>query len=73
MRLYLLINGIIFLLRNRYLRHEASIQLSASLRFSASCCRVQGAEVLSLILTIRCKNLSPQVSVLIHKLTALIL
>lgn len=54
----------LFISRLRYLQHEASLQLLPSLQFSATCARTQGSEVDSLMITLRCKNVSLQVSLL---------
>lgn len=57
--------------RLRYLQHEASLQLLPSLHFSATCARTQGSEVDSLVITLRCKNVSLQHSFNVIQLACL--
>ncbi|KAL5104194.1 hypothetical protein TcWFU_001008 [Taenia crassiceps] len=57
--------------RLRYLQHEASLQLLPSLQFSATCARTQGSEVDSLMITLRCKNISLQHSFNVVQLACL--
>ncbi|VUZ46640.1 unnamed protein product, partial [Hymenolepis diminuta] len=44
----------------RFLQHEASVHLLPSIQFTATCVRTQGSDVESLIVTMRCKNVSLQ-------------
>ncbi|CDS43316.1 EF HAND 1 calcium binding site [Echinococcus multilocularis] len=55
----------------RYLQHEASLQLLPALHFSATCARTQGSEVDSLVITLRCKNVSLQHSFNVVQLACL--
>ncbi|VDM23712.1 unnamed protein product [Hydatigera taeniaeformis] len=57
--------------RLRYLQHEAKLQLLPSLQFSATCARTQGSEVDSLMITLRCKNVSLQHSFNVIQLACL--
>ncbi|VDO00456.1 unnamed protein product [Rodentolepis nana] len=55
----------------RFLQHEASVHLLPSLQFTATCARTQGSDIGSLIITMRCKNVSLQHSFSVFQLACL--
>nr|CDS33618.1 EF HAND 1 calcium binding site [Hymenolepis microstoma] len=55
----------------RFLQHEASIHLLPSVQFTATCARTQGSDIESLIITLRCKNVSLQHTFSVFQLACL--